>query len=197
MTSRRHLLSLSALAVVLGRLTPVRAETAEQAVAFIRLFGDRLVAVVNGSGTAAERQRALTELLDRSVDVDGVARFCLSRFWNQATPEQQRRYVALFHQVLVANVTAKVGEYKGISYTIGSSRVEGGQEIVSTVVSRPNNPPTNVDWIVTRDTGSMKIIDMVAGGTSLRLTQRQDYTSFLSHNSNNVDALITAMRNQV
>ncbi len=38
---------------------------------------------------------------------------------------------------------------------------------------------------------------MVAEGTSLRLTQRSDYASYLSRNNNNIDALITAMQQQV
>jgi phospholipid transport system substrate-binding protein len=38
---------------------------------------------------------------------------------------------------------------------------------------------------------------VVAEGTSLRLTQRQDYASYLTHNNNNIDALIAAMKNQI
>jgi phospholipid transport system substrate-binding protein len=37
---------------------------------------------------------------------------------------------------------------------------------------------------------------VVAEGTSLRLTQRSDYASYLSRNNNNVQALIDAMRQQ-
>ncbi|HEY0422231.1 MAG TPA: ABC transporter substrate-binding protein [Rhodopila sp.] len=40
-------------------------------------------------------------------------------------------------------------------------------------------------------------MDVVAEGTSLRLTQRQDYASYLTHNNNNIDALIAAMKSQV
>ena len=36
----------------------------------------------------------------------------------------------------------------------------------------------------------------MAEGTSLRLTQRQDYASYLSHNNDSIDALINAMRQQ-
>jgi phospholipid transport system substrate-binding protein len=68
---------------------------------------------------------------------------------------------------------------------------------VATVVERPNNPPTNVDWIISKPTSDPKIIDVVAEGTSLRLTQRQDYASYLSRNNNNIEALINAMRQQV
>jgi phospholipid transport system substrate-binding protein len=38
---------------------------------------------------------------------------------------------------------------------------------------------------------------MLAEGTSLRLTQRDDYYSYLARNNNSVQALIDAMRRQV
>ena len=128
------------------------------------------------------------------VDVSGVARFSLGRFWRNASVEQQQRYVELFHQVLVTNITSKLGDYRGVRFVLGSAQQRDDNTVVSTVVERPNNPPTNVDWIISNAASDPKIIDVVAEGTSLRLTQRQDYASYLSRNNNNIDALINAMR---
>jgi len=198
MTSRRHFLFFAAIAApALVAPAIVHAQATERAVAFVKATGDKLVAVVNGPGSAADKRQALTKIIDSAVDVDGIARFCLGRFWRQASPEQQKRYIDLFHQVLVTNITAKLGEYQGVKFTMGRGRQQDDEEIVSTTVERPNNPPTAVDWKVSQESGGMKIVDVIAEGTSLRLTQRQDYASYLSHNNNDVDALITAMRQQV
>lgn len=159
--------------------------------------GDRLVAVVNGPGTTASKRAAMTRIVNTDVDVDGIGRFCLGRFWNQATPAQQKQYLVLFHEVLVTNITAKLGDYRGVTFTMGRSRMQDDDAVVSTTVLRPNNPPTAVDWIITNPSTDPKIVDVVAEGTSLRLTQRQDYASYLVHNSNNVGALIAAMKNQI
>jgi phospholipid transport system substrate-binding protein len=152
---------------------------------------------VNGPEDDREKRGRLTQIIDNAVDVDGVARFCLGRFWRNASAEQQQRYTELFHQVLVNNITAKLGEYRGVRFTMGRAQQRDENVVVSTVVERPNNPPTNVDWIISKPTSDPKIIDVIAEGTSLRLTQRQDYASYLSRNSNNIDALINAMRQQV
>ena len=50
-----------------------------------------------------------------------------------------------------------------------------------------------MDWIVS-NSSDQKILDLNSEGTSLRMTQRQDYASYLSHNNNNIDALINEMR---
>ncbi len=40
------------------------------------------------------------------------------------------------------------GEYRGVRYTLDRAQQRGDTAVVSTVVERPNNPPTNVDWII-------------------------------------------------
>jgi phospholipid transport system substrate-binding protein len=169
----------------------------DRASALVKSIGDQLVSVVNGPGGERDKRARLTEIIDSGVDVDGVARFCLGRFWRTASADQQRRYMELFHQVLVNNITSKIGDYRGVRFQMGRTQRREDDAVVSTVVERPNNPPTNVDWIVSSPASDPKIIDVVAEGTSLRLTQRQDYASYLSHNNNNIDALINAMRQQV
>jgi phospholipid transport system substrate-binding protein len=201
MPHRRTLLVLTAaslLPAIGWPARPARAQAAAQrATGFIKNVGDQLVAVVNGTQPDAAKRTQLTQIIDGAVDVDGVARFCLGRFWRNASSQQQQNYTALFHQVLVNNITSKLGEYRGVSFVMVKSDMRDENAVVSTVVNRPNNPPTNVDWIVSSPASAPKIIDVVAEGTSLRLTQRQDYASYLSHNNDNIDALINAMRQQV
>jgi phospholipid transport system substrate-binding protein len=196
MNNRRQFLTLAAASVLLP--VAVHAQGTEKAAAFVKATGDKLVAVVNGPGTASAKRTQMTQIISSDVDVDGIGRFCMGRYWRQATAEQQKQYLALFHEVLVTNITSKLGEYKGVTFTMGRSRTQDEDAVVSTTVVRPNNAPTAVDWVIANpSSASPKIIDVVAEGTSLRLTQRQDYASYLSHNNNNIDALITAMKNQV
>ena len=201
MLNRRTFLVLTAtsLLAATGRLIrPALAQAADaRASAFVKNIGDKLVAVVNGTETDRDKRAKLTAIIDGAVDVDGVARFCLGRFWRSASAEQQQRYTELFHQVLVNNITSKLGEYRGVRFTMGRSQQRDDNVVVSTVVERPNNPPTNVDWIIYNAASDPRIIDVIAEGTSLRLTQRQDYASYLSRNNNSIDALINAMRQQV
>ena len=46
-------------------------------------------------------------------------------------------------------------------------------------------------------TGSPKIIDLLAEGTSLRVTQASDFSAYLSRHQYNVHALIEGMRQVV
>jgi phospholipid transport system substrate-binding protein len=173
-----------------------QAQAVAKATAFVQQTGDRLVAIVNGNLGAADRRRGLSEILETAVDVDGIARFCLGRFWRTASPDQQQRFLAAFHEVLVTNISSKLGEYKGVTLAVQHGREDEDEAIVTTIVNRPNNPPTIVDWVIEHPTTAPRIVDVKAEGTSLRLTQRQDYASYLARNNNDIDALINAMKQQ-
>jgi phospholipid transport system substrate-binding protein len=190
--------AVSILFVGLGANTAVWAQdTANRASVFIKGTGDKLVAESNSSDSDREKRRVFTVTMDDTIDVDGVARFCLGRFWRTATLEQQQRYTGLFHKVLVINVTANISEYRGVRFIMGPTQQRDDNIVVSTVVERPNHPPSNVDWIVRDSAGALKIIDIVAEGTSMRLTQRQDYASYLAHNDNKIEALLKALEQTV
>ena len=165
--------------------------------AFIKATGEKLVAAINATGSIEQRRVVVGSIIDSDVDVNGVAQFCLGRFWRTATPAQQQQYLKLFRDWLVTNISIKLGEYRGVRFTVGTTQDRDTGEVVSTIVARPNNPPTNIQWVVANATTSPKIIDVIAEGTSLRITQRDDYAAFLSQHANNLDALFGAMRQQI
>ena len=196
--TRRRLLGTS-LALVAALSLPRLAwaqSTTDQAFAFIQKTGGELSGAVNAQASNKDKALALQTIIDRSVDVTAVGRFCLGRFWRLATPAQQKDYIDLFHRVLVSNITGKVGDYQGVVFTMVHAAQREDGVAVTTTVTRPDSAPNRVDWLVSSESGSPKIIDVIAEGTSLRLTQRNDYAAYLSRNNNSIQALIDALKRQ-
>jgi len=65
---------------------------------------------------------------------------------------------------------------------------------VITTIARPNRPTYQLDWVVSTATGDPKIVDLLAEGTSLRLTQSSDFAAYLARHQYNVHELIEAIR---
>jgi phospholipid transport system substrate-binding protein len=189
---------LAGFAAVFSVLAPAAAwaEDTDQAEKFVAKLLKDLSAVVNGGKPVEAQKAAMRQIVFDAVDVDGVARFCLGRFWRTATPQQQKDYTEIFRNVMVSNITGKVGEYQGVSFTMGKGQARAEEISVASTVNRPGNAPNKVDWLVAAVGGKPKVIDVMAEGTSLRLTQRNDYSAFLQHNSNDVQALIEALKKQ-
>ncbi|MGH7067576.1 MAG: MlaC/ttg2D family ABC transporter substrate-binding protein [Acetobacteraceae bacterium] len=196
MPDRRSVL-LAGLVLLSAR--PAGAEDQiSEAKAFIRRTGDAILAVVNGRGNGKEKRQALARIVDQAVDVDGVARFALGRFWRVATARQRQDYLSLFRQYLVFNVTGRLSQYKGTTFTLDRAEPLNGDIAVSTTIRIPNNQPASLQWMVSFASGSPEIVDLVAEGTSLRITQRSDYASVITRNGGqDVQALLDAMRQQI
>ncbi|MBC7433276.1 MAG: ABC transporter substrate-binding protein [Rubritepida sp.] len=196
----RRGLGLLALALALPALPRGAAAQMDtgRAIAFIRAAGDELVAAINQPGlSAAARQERVAAVLRRTVDIEGVGRFVLGRFWRVAAPTEQQEYLRLFEASLIRNLAGRFGEYQGVRFSLGrtQSRTED-DALVSTVVQRPGQTAFNLDWRVGDVGGHPRIVDLIAEGTSLRLTQRSEYASVVQRGSGQVSALLVAMRAQ-
>ena len=195
--SRRALLALAPVAAAVLVAGPARADAnADRATAFMTQMIQELTTAVNGGGSTADKAAQLQKIIDKAVDVNGIGRFCLGRFWRTASPDEQKAYIDLFHAVLVKNITGKVGDYAGVQIDIQKTFSRDDGVVVSTTVARSGNAPAKVDWLLSLDSGSPLVIDVIAEGTSLRLTQRNDYSAFLSSHSNSVTALLDALKQQ-
>ena len=194
MTTRRTVLLSTVLAALAGRtaLADPAGDTA-----FVQQLGAELVQVVNAPGSDAQKAAELVPVIDRSVDSDTIARFCLGVAARTATPQQLADFQQVFHQVLLNNISMQIGKFRGVTFTMTQTQVRGDETYVGTVIKRPNQDPNNVQWVVSHTTGAPKIVDVVAEGTSLRQTQRSDYRSYLQQHNNDVNALLAALRRQV
>ena len=199
-TRRTAMTMIGATTLLVTPPGPVRrawAQAGEQAISFVKSTSDRLVAIVNSTGPPAEKRRQLQDVIASTVDVDDIGRFCLGRFWRIATPDQQAQYMAAFHELLVTQVAGHLGEYRGVRVTMGLARASADTEIVITMVERPNNPTTQVNWVVSTSSGSPRIVDLLGDGTSMRLTQSADFTSYLARHQYNIHTLIEGMHQQI
>lgn len=199
--TRRRLLGAIALAGGTFALRPGHAQQIDitRAASFIQATGEELVAAINAvESTVAQRRERVAQILRRAVDVDGVGRFILGRWWRTATAEQQQDYLQLFEQILIRNLSARFGEFQGVRFSLGRTQARTEEDaLVSTIVERPGNPAFGLDWRVAEVGGQPKVVDVIAEGTSLRLTTRSEYSSVVTRNGGSVAALLVAMRQQI
>lgn len=195
-TARRPLL---AALFLLGPLASASAQMdTGRAASFIQTTGQELVAVLNSNAPVEARRDRVAAILRRAVDIEGTGRFVLGRWWRAATPAEQQEYIRLFEQTLIRNLASRFGEYQGVRFDLGRTQQRTEDDaLVTTIVERPGSPAFTLDWRVADIGGQPKIVDLVAEGTSLRLTQRSEYSSVVQRGGNQVSALLAAMRQQL
>lgn len=195
----RRTLLLSAVSLGLLAALPAGAQMDPgRATAFIQATGEEMVAALNG-GQPVERRRALVaDILRRSVDIEGTGRFILGRWWRVASPAEQQEYLRLFEETLIRNLAGRFGDFEGVRFAVGRSQQRSEDDaLVSTIVERPGSAAFNLDWRVADLNGQPRVVDLVAEGTSLRLTQRSEYSAVVQRGGNQIAPLLAAMRQQL
>ena len=163
--------------------------------AFITEVADHAItALSSASATDAARAAALKPVLEQYFDMPGIAKHTLGAYWKKATPEQQQNYIQAFIDYMSVVYGQRFKEYTGQKLTVKRVREDGdkGGTVFATVDNSDSQPP-RVDWDVRTDGDRPLITDIRVEGLSLAETHRQEFTSVISQNGGNVDALIAML----
>jgi len=195
--SRREV--LAGLAGLISRPAHAQQIDITRATTFVDKAGRELVNAINDPRlTQVQRRDRVASVLRVAIDIEGTGRFILGRYVRQATPGELQDYLKLFDEIIIRNLSSRFGEYRGVRFSLGRSQQRTEEDaLVSTLVERPNSPPFTLDWRVAEIAGQPKVVDMVAEGTSLRLTTRSEYAAVIQRNGGRVTALLDAMRGQI
>ena len=170
-----------------------------RATAFVYRAGQDLVNAINDPRlNQTQRRDRVASILRNAIDIEGTGRFILGRYVRQASPAELQDYQKLFDEIIIRNLSARFGEYRGVKFSLGRSQQRTEEDaLVSTLIERPNNPSFTLDWRVADINGQPKVVDVIAEGTSLRLTTRSEYAAVIQRNSGRVASLLDAMRGQI
>ncbi|EHH67864.1 MlaC/ttg2D family ABC transporter substrate-binding protein [Gluconobacter morbifer] len=189
--SRRTILGVFAAALMAG----TGVAHANTATDFVNSFGTKLATIINSSKPLEEKRREVLPLLQQNVDIAGIGRYCLGKYWRSATEEQKNKYLSLFDQVLLNTVTDQIGNYQGVSFRVTGSTPTPDGERVTALIDRPGQQEVNMQLVIGGNPS--KVVDMYGEGASLRLSQRGDYSSYLAHHGGDVNALNVALEHQL
>lgn len=197
--SRRSVLAAAAVlalgAAKLDAATP--AAVASSPEEFIQRLGDRTIAVLRENSPDPQKLAAIKQLLDQATDLELVARLVMGRYWRSATEAQRQEYLRLFNALIMQTMAERLSWYSGETFEITDVRpVDERDTMVSTRILRPHGkPPIQVDWRVRESNGRYLLIDIVAEGVSLVVSQRSEAAEFI--NRNGIDGLLAEMRERL
>lgn len=196
---RRNVLLGTAGLLTVVAVPVARSAEANGARQFIQDVGDRTVAVLRQAGASdAQRMARLVELLNTATDLELVSRLVLGQYWRSATDAQRAEYSKLFRELVVKTMADRLNTYGGETFEItNATPIDDRDTVVATKIFRPGSggQPIAVDWRVRRVDGHFSIIDIVAEGVSMVVTQRSEVGSVVSQKG--MDGLIQAMRDRL
>jgi phospholipid transport system substrate-binding protein len=168
--------------------------------AFVQNLADQAIGIIKNQGESqAQRKADFSTLFTSNFDVPTIGRFVLGRYWRTATPQQQQDYLTTFGQYVVAVYADRFSTYTGVTFKATTAQQNGDTATVASVIDRGNGaPPVNVEWVlIPGGPSGYKIVDVKVENLSMRLTQRDEFSSVIEHNGGNVQSLIDLLKQKV
>jgi phospholipid transport system substrate-binding protein len=142
---------------------------------------------------AADRQKAIKlaeEKILPHVDFEEATRLAVGRAWAQATPEQKKKLVAEFRNMLVRTYSNALQPYEGQQMKVMPVRMKPGdaEVTVQNQFIRSGAQPVKIDYSMRKTDKGWKIYDIVVEGVSLVLTYRSEFDAVVKQEG--VDGLI-------
>ena len=159
-----------------------------------KVTADVMAAIKSDKQLAAgDKQKALKLVEEKvlpHVDFEEATRLAVGRGWKQANPEQQKKLVTEFKNMLIRTYSNAISAYEGQEMKVQPSRVKPGDTdaTVRNQFIRPGGKPVLVDYSMRKTDQGWKIYDIVGEGVSLVLTYRSEFDAVVKQEG--IDGLI-------
>lgn len=145
-----------------------------------------------------QRVDALRRLFEEHLDLPGIARFAMGRYWRLVEEGERTEFVRLFRELLVQTSNASLADYKSEKLRVTETRpAEDNEVLVRSALSLADGPSVQIDWRLRREMERFRIQDVVVEGISVRIALRDLFAAAIREKGGTMAALLSAMRDLV
>lgn len=174
-------------------VVPAQADDGRQ---LVDSLGERVIAVLKKDAGQAERRADLESVLRDYFDLPEIARLVLGRHWRKADDGQQKRYLELFADYVVAVYSGQFGNYGGQTFAVIQSRpVDRSETMVTAQIQGNEGPPVVLNFRIHPTSQGPRIVDVAVEGVSMLITMRDEFSSVV--NREGIDGLLRRLEEKV
>ena len=165
---------------------------------FIQSTVNRASKVLSEDIPKFEKMEQLKIIAKKTVDIKGIGFYSLGNSRKNLNQSQIENYSNLFEQYFLKSFSSRLAEYTNPEIEVRDKKILNKNYTIvnSIIVSTKDRPEIKIDWrVYTKDINNPLIIDLIIEGLSLARTQKEEFSSIMSSNDNDIDALFEILRN--
>ena len=163
---------------------------------FVQSTVNRASKILSENISKDEKIEKLKIVAKETVDIQGIGFYTLGPERKNLSNEEKEKYLILFEKYFLKSFSNRLSEYTNPkidvmnkvvlnkNYTIVNSILQGTKE----------RPEIKIDWrIYTKNSENPLIRDLIIEGLSLARTQKEEFSSILASNDNEIKALFKTL----
>mgnify|MGYP002023963234 FL=1 len=163
---------------------------------FVQSTVNRASKILSENISKEEKINKLKLIAKETVDIKGIGFYTLGSARKILDESNKKKYSQLFENYFLKSFSSRLAEYTNPEIDVQSKEVlSANYTIVNSILKGTSErPEVKIDWrIYTKDPENPLIRDLIIEGLSLARTQKEEFSSILNSNNNDINALFKTL----
>ena len=163
---------------------------------FIQSTVNRASQLLSKNISKDDKINQLKLIAKETVDIRGIGFYSLGDARKGLNENQKKTYSDLFEKYFLKSFASRLAEYTNPEIEVKNKQVLNNDYTIvnSVLVGTAERPEVNINWrVYTKNPDSPLIRDLIIEGLSLARTQKEEFSSILSSNDGDINALFKVL----
>ena len=163
---------------------------------FVQSTVNRASKILSENISKEKKMDELRLIAKETVDIRGIGFYTLGSVRKTLNDDQKKRYAILFEEYFLKSFSSRLAEYTNPEIDVQSKEIlsENYTIVNSLLKGTAERPEVKIDWrIYTKNPENPLIRDLIIEGLSLARTQKEEFSSILNSNDNDINALFRTL----
>ena len=143
--------------------------------------------------TNEEKAKFIEEVATENVDINALGLYTLGELRKSSNENDLINYQRAFREYFLKSLTSRLTDYSSSEFEVVETEKKSATYTIVKSIINPEDggPNVKIDWrIYTKNPEKPLIRDLIVEGLSLARTQKEEFSSILSSNNNDIKVLI-------
>ncbi len=161
------------------------------------LVDDAVKTLSDKSLTPDEKNEVIEKIATENVDIKALGLYTLGKIRKTLDENTINKYQDLFQKYFLKSLTSRLSDYSSQKFEVIDAELKSSNYTIvkSKIAESLKSPEIKVDWrVYTKNPEKPLIRDLIVEGLSLARTQKEEFSSILNSNNNDINVLISKLQ---
>ena len=162
----------------------------------LELVSDAITKLSDNDLSKEEKATFIENIAAENVDINALGLYTLGELRKSTDKDSLKNYQQAFKKYFLKSLTSRLTDYSSNKFEIINAEKKSSNYTIvkSKIISSSNQPEIKIDWrVYTKNPDKPLIRDLIVEGLSLARTQKEEFSSILNSNNNDIDILISKL----
>ena len=160
------------------------------------LVNDAIGKLSDNNLSKEEKATFIENIAIKNVDINALGLYTLGELRKSTDKDNLKNYQQAFKKYFLKSLTSRLTDYSSNKFEIIDAEKKSSNYTIvrSKIIASNNQPEIKIDWrVYTKNPDKPLIRDLIVEGLSLARTQKEEFSSILNSNNNDIDILISKL----